>query len=384
MFFPSSTGAAVSYALVSSAYAIAFIVILYGLWQFGASEAAIIYCALPILMVLGFFTIVGALDDVRLAKFGIYAAMGAMFCVRWKPSPLLARTPELAIISSVNIFLGAAVLLGWPPVTSTVARFYSVFFDGLVAQMMDLHKPVLTFGSHAPAAFFLYCFYWLNIRTFQVVGSRLHLGFAIGHAALCAALLSHASFVFAGLAIAELSWLLAKRSIVTALALAGVLFFAVPRIATALDPYLTSWSELGNSARRAVAFVWTEQAGGIGGRFGTGGDMASAIQLIKDRPFLPIGISTKTGELTLGDSGPIEYMVRGSVPLLILIYLGLWFFLKAHLRCWTAIRMFGCIVAMESGFAILTYQRTILLLPAFVAYLAALDRLGDEKNLERV
>lgn len=372
-FLPSSTSGNVSYSLIALSYVVALILLVYGAYRFGASEMAIIFCALPILIVLVLATIVGALDDIRPAKFGIYAAIGVMLCLRWKSIPPNVGRRLLIVISCVNIFVGAAMIAGWEPITSAVTRYYSVFFDDLVVQMTALHKPVLTYGSHAPAAFFLYCYYWLNFRTFEVMGSRLHLALAVLQAGLCCALFSHASFIFAGLAFGEMAWSLWKHSHVYAFALAMLLVLTVPRIAAEFDPFLSSWPDLGRAASSAIAFVWTDKEGGIGGRFGTGGDMNSPVSFIEDHPLRPIGISTKAGEFTLVDSGPIEYMIRGSMPLVFLVYCGLWFFLRAHLKRLTALRLYLCILAMEFGFAILTFQRTLLLLPFFIVYLSNLE-----------
>src|SRR5260370_14093568 len=97
-----------------------------------------------------------------------------------------------------------------------------------------------------------------------------------------------------------------------------------------------------------------------------------------DHSFSPIGLARSASGLDVsspthffvGDSGPVEYLLRGSVPLLFLIYLGLYGFLRRNLvsRAHSTI-LFFVILAFETGFSALDSSRTFFLLPFFVVYL---------------
>jgi hypothetical protein len=66
-------------------------------------------------------------------------------------------------------------------------------------------------------------------------------------------------------------------------------------------------------------------------------------------------------------------MLRGSIPLLVLIYFGLYRFLRHNLASRThALTLFLVIIAFETGFTALSYFRTAYLLTFFVIYLRQL------------
>jgi hypothetical protein len=372
IFLPSSLSGYLSSLLIGISYGIALFLLAYGAWKLGASESAIIYCLLPILIILSLCTVLWSLDDIRIAKLGVYAASALMFCLRWKPSPLRYGNHILLAASAANIVMGVGILAHWSPVTDFVSRFYAAFFDDLVSTMLALHKPVLTYGTHSLAAFFIYLFYWMNFRTFEATKSKINLAFAILHAALCAAVLSHTSFVFAFLAFAEMGWYLLRHARYAAIAIVFAIAIGLPAAVSRIDPDLRTWADVGQVTRDVVVFTWTDKEGGFAGRFSPSGNMAAPIAYIADHPFSPIGLSTREGFI-LDDSGPIEYMIRGSVLLVLLMYGGAWYFLRAHLPRWDALRFFLCIVAMEVGFSVLTYHRALFLFPACLIYLSSLE-----------
>lgn len=365
-----------SYAVIVLSYGIGLCILMYGAWRVGASEAAILYCLLPVLIILCLCTITGAMVDVRVAKLGIYGSTALMFCLRWKQARLRYASATLLALSAVNAVLGVGIIVGWEPVTNFINRFYSDFFNDIVWEMLEFRKPILTFGTHSLAAFFFYLFYWMNFRTFQTTGNKANLVFAIIYACLCAILLSHTAFVFALLAFAEMGWHMIKNARRLAVASGLGIILLAPAVAFQIDPGVHTWAGISQTARDYAVSVWSDGPGGIAGRFGAGGNMAGPIRYIKEHPFSPIGLST-TGGFNLSDSGPVEYMIRGSVPLVILMYGGLWYFLRAHLTKRTAVRLFLCILGMEAGFSVLTYHRAILLLPACVIYLSSLEAVEE-------
>ena len=105
-----------------------------------------------------------------------------------------------------------------------------------------------------------------------------------------------------------------------------------------------------------------------------------AINYLYDHPWSPIGFTVgpsasiddvaTSSHFFVGDSGPLEYLLRGSFPLLFFIYFGLYKFLMQNvmLRSY-AWGLFLAIVVFEAGFSVLSYPRTYYLLPFFVIYL---------------
>jgi hypothetical protein len=74
--------------------------------------------------------------------------------------------------------------------------------------------------------------------------------------------------------------------------------------------------------------------------------------------------------LYLGDSGVVVNALRGSVPLLIAVYGGLWLFLVSNLADRrTAAWIWFCTVLFEIGFTPLQYFRFVAFVPFLVVYL---------------
>src|SRR5260370_35623157 len=56
--------------------------------------------------------------------------------------------------------------------------------------MVMFRKPVLTFGTHSLAGFFLYLFFYVNLQTYRLKGGKLFLSFALCYLFLTLSLLS--------------------------------------------------------------------------------------------------------------------------------------------------------------------------------------------------
>lgn len=189
-----------------------------------------------------------------------------------------------------------AILAGSDWIAEFLPKYYWTFDPKLVRLMLSLHKPVLTFGSHALAGLFVYLFFFANWETYR-----------------------------------------ARRST------SGLVF-----------------------AQRAAV------------RFASGGTLRGEINYLLSHPLSPVGLKrsesafeVESGEhFFIGDSGPLEYLVRGSVPLLVLVYFGLYRFLRGNLAARAhLVVLFLVIIAFETGFSALGSSRTYFLLPFFVIYL---------------
>jgi hypothetical protein len=97
-----------------------------------------------------------------------------------------------------------------------------------------------------------------------------------------------------------------------------------------------------------------------------------------------VGLS-RNDELLVADMGLLDYMIRGSIFLVVWVYGGLLFFLKRNVKA-KADRyfLFAAIMMFELGFSVLLYSRTPFLLAFFVVYLNGLRCSPEDINANGV
>jgi len=155
--------------------------------------------------------------------------------------------------------------------------------------------------------------------------------------------------------------------------------FAVAAVCVALlVPVSVQWFENSSDVSQVLpqlaGTILNSDVNGLLPRYGPGGALRIPLSYLVHHPLSPIGFTTPSalveGDTALGDSGPVEYLLRGSIPLLVLVYFGLYRFLRFNLPLrGHALFLFLVIVAFEAGFSSLVYFRTLYLLPFFVIYL---------------
>lgn len=258
---------------------------------------------------------------------------------------------------------GLAVLLGNEWIGDFLTNWYSQFYPELLPLMLAAHKPILSFGTHSLAGFFTYIFFWLNWEKFEAEGSHWSLFFAIAELALLLGLTSFTSLGFAVVALCQIGhwlWKKRRRELLISIACLPLVGLLVGRI------FVGPIAVLVDELPRAANVVSNLDNNGLLARYGAQGTLRPTLDYLWDHPFLPIGL-TSPEFLFYGDSGPVQYYLRGSVPLLVLIYLGLYRFfahnvlLKRH-----AVLLFWVFMAFEMAFQALPYFRTLFLLPLIV------------------
>jgi hypothetical protein len=359
LYFPSSSGEGVFVSRAS--FAVSVILLATLALRVGLDESIVLWFSGPIVIWLGLCTLPALfrLHMLTLTPFTLFYPLAFMFSVKAGKLRCGNLTYLLAVVSIANVCLGICMLT-MESVGDFMVAHYNSFTDGLVADMIAAQKPVLTFATHSLAGTFVYLFFWLNFRTYQRTGKRLHLALSLLHVAMCIALMSTTSLGFAVLAIAELAWNFRLISALSAIAA----YFLLPM-------------SLRGTIGDALSAAWFREGGGFRSRYVGTGPLAYTFSYIHNHPFLPIGMThsanlfDSNGAQT--DSGPLVYFLRGSFILVLLIYGGLLLFLRRNLRDrWDCYRLFFVILAAELGFAMLTYTRSFLLLPAFVIYLNSL------------
>ncbi|HVB55251.1 MAG TPA: hypothetical protein VNE63_02315 [Candidatus Acidoferrales bacterium] len=379
LYLPTSVGGDISKSLMAIAYFGVFCLYLYLVWANGSDEDQFLFFSMPIVMV-----IIGATFLSRVHVFGIgvlwfYVPIALLYSTRLRSLRFGSRCRILFLACNLmNVTLGVSAIFHIEFVNALVISHYSNFFPELVPTMLALGKPIMTFATHSLAAFFLFLFFWLNFRTYLCTRRPLFLIFAICYMVLEPCLVSVSGFGFALLALLVMAihvWAKKPAVVVAGLVVALLL---LPRIAHAVYNPIENWQDLLQVARPA----FTAPGEGFLGRYGSQGNNAENLRYVYDHPFSPTGLTTAEN-LFIGDSGPVEYLLRGSVVLLVLMYVGLFRFLRRNLvRTSDLYVLFVAILAMELGFTSLTYVRMLYLLPVAVIYLNSLERPEADATLQ--
>jgi hypothetical protein len=382
LYFPTSMGANFSKILLGSLFGLCLgiFVVLVLRTKNAASFSACLSAALivPLLLV---FTATSSLHSQAWGALVLYGTLAAMFMLNLRDVYLPPWAEHVfAAVNILNIVLSVAILFGVQSVDHFIIQFYTfsdVYVD-LVPNMLLLRKPVLSFGTHSLAGFFLYLFFYVNWQAYRLRGRKLFLIFALSNLFLTASLLSVTGVTLAMVGSLQVLYHLWSAVRLKWLWLLGLATIAIMCMAFPFGN--SAVKNLGETAQ-GVSALLTSTGGGFGGRLLPGGTLYDDIQYIKAHPFSPTGVGNSEGLLFV-DSGWVEYTLRGSVIFVLLIYSNLYFFLtrsllaKTH-RYW----LFLVILAFELGFTSLTYYRTLYLLPFFIVFLNGLHRTQDHSPL---
>jgi hypothetical protein len=267
------------------------------------------------------------------------------------------------LANCINLFLGVGMILGLEWVESLIGNYYAYIDSAFVVErMISAHKPVVTFYTHSIAAFIFYLFFYLNLRSFCAKRKKIYGVLAFSYLVLILALISTTGLLLllvGSLQFAVELWRTRHR-VVLGLAVVGIL---------SLPLYFTSdWEALKGS----ISFLAERQDAGFVGRYSINSEIGYNFKYLTEHPFSPIGASSRS-EIRLGDSGPLDYMLRGSLPLLILIYGGYFLFLRSNLTYGKDLWLiFFATMGFELAASVLTYFRFLLLIPFICIYLNSL------------
>jgi hypothetical protein len=373
LYFPTSIGEQFSTTLLSVNYLGCFVLLSLLFFEANDKPGFLVCLSLlsiaPLLLV---FTYSSGLHTYAFGALGGYAVLSLLLITNLRESRLPSSIFYLfGSINVINVFMGAAILGGSDFVKQILTKHYSVYYPELVPSMLLFRKPILTFGTHSIAAFFLYLFFYANLQTYRFTGKKLFLIFAFCYLFLTAAVLSVSGLILAAVGALQLFWLL-WSSLRRRWFWAGALLAVLGLIAglQLLDSIVKNWFEVREGAKTII----TSSDNGFLGRLAPGGTLRYSIEYLRYHPFSPVGVSNKEG-LMFQDSGLVEYLLRGSVILVFLVYGGLFFFLRRSLLSKVdAHWLFLVILGFELGFTALTNFRALYLLPFLVMYLNALRR----------
>lgn len=290
-----------------------------------------------------------------------YFALAALLALDLRGlTPDVPMRRALLVASWVLLAAGVAVVAAFAPVVDALVRWYAAGYPELVAFMTFARKPVFTFGSHSIAGFFYFLLFYLNLETARVTGQRRYLLTATALVALGYFLASVTAAVLMSCALATL----VARSGQHRRLVVGILGVAALAGAVLLRDHVQDLAVVAQLSNSLGA-----QESGLSGRYASGGNLVSNLRYIAAHPFRPVGL-TFSPDLFYGDSGPIEYLTRGSLPLLVAVYGALATFLFRSLYAPRHARvLLTLVVAFEAGFTILTYHRFFFLVVFAVLYL---------------
>jgi hypothetical protein len=367
LYFPTSASAHLT-AFSVSAYLICLALLsVLILRRHGHPSAPVCIVLLSITPLLLVFTFTSGLSTLRLGALFVYGVLSVLFITNLRDVGLPRWFGLLWVtVNIINIAAGFAIVAGVQPVNDFIIAHYSTAYEELLPNMLALRKPVLTFGSHSVAAFFLYLFFWINLQAGKLKGQKFFMVFSVCYLFLISCLLSTSALVFTTVGLFQLAalvWSSVRHKAVWATAalivMSSTAAFWVPAI---------NWG----ASVDVVKEIIQDPDNGLSGRFLPGGTMYYDLQYLQEQAFLPVGTSYREGFM-FGDNGPVEYMLRGSVPFLLLIYGGLFYFLRRNLILRPhAYFLFAAILLFELGITTLINLRALFLIPVFSVYLNSL------------
>jgi hypothetical protein len=341
------------------------------LFERGIARPVLVLNSLAMLAVLLVFSITSGFAEFSPGAFFLYLAIALLYLLNLR-SVQNTKAFHVAFVAcnAISLAAGFALMLDVQLVDEILRTFYAAYYVELVPNMVRLQKPVLTFATHSTAGFVEYLLFFMSFRTAEVRGNNLYLALAICYLVLMVALRSTTGAIFATVAGLQLAWYLGRRhqravvpaalGLVTA-SLIGALWLDV-RVAA-----------IGESVRAAIL---GDNIQGLMARYSVGGLLAPNFAYLSEHPLSPVGFGFSES-LYYGDSGFVVNMLRGSFPLMIAVYGGLYLFLRSNLRTGsTALWIWTVIAAFEVGFTPLQYFRFVGFVPFLIVYLNSLEEQG--------
>lgn len=327
------------------------------------------------------------LDENILPGIGVqFLLLGLVFCLPMTMAPShWIRRIVLPVIESWLAICAVGVMAGVPAIDRLLVAAFGLYYEILVPNMVALHRPVGPFATHSVAAFAYYLLVFVHLRSYERRESLVDLSWASFWLVVIGALSSSTAAAMLVLGGLDLLWTVIRsqrasiRRIGTAMVVTCVsvlLYYAWLQRMPLID---------------LVSRVIGNESNGLLSRYNTNTGVASgSIVYLYLHPFAPIGLADVaggSGPLTgqiLGDSGPVQYLLRGGPVLLGAVYGGLWVFLRGAVRNKrVAVWLWGVTLAFELGFSALLVPRIIALIMLTVVCLGDIYAGDRETTLTR-
>lgn len=327
-----------------------------------------IAAALGMWLVLALFTVTSPFEAYSPGVTLLYVAQGLLFLIDLRGVTSRVVDVVFQVITVVFLALGYALALNVGVADRLMVTWYGAFYPELLGNMVIIfNKPVLTFGTHSMAGFMIYLFFYLHFRAWLAQGGWWRLAAAGAFLGLLVALTSTTGLAFAVLAGLQITFVM-QRALPQQRAL-----MAVSILLAALAGAAALGLDAGTLLAQAEEAIVGDRVRGLFSRYAVDGLLASSMKYLSESPLQPIGVSA-TDTLYLGDSGLVVNLLRGSLPLLIAVYGGLWLFLRTNLDDrLSAAWLWVSVVLFEVGFTPLQYFRFLGFVPFLVVYLNSLS-----------
>lgn len=363
LFFPSSLNTVISTQLVFINMCIFLSVITFLIIkrQKINKMGFFIFIGINLLLILStYFT---PFNEIRAGSFILYLSLSVVFMLDLSNLNISKNVDKLFFIINIVIFIFSfAITSEIPGFSDFLIKNYSAAYPELVPNMMMLHKPVFTFGTHSLAGFFMFLLFFICFEKFKYLNNKAYLIFSILYMVTMIMIGSVTSYLFFGLALCFVLWhFTRKRRILLyfTILIALVSFFVFQ------DFLIAFYNQMAFDMRASFGST----GNGFFGRYSSTGNLQGNFNYLKENYFRPVGFGYSP-EIMYVDSGYVEYLTRGTFLLVILIFAGLFLFLRNNLKSKNAAySLFFIFLLFENGFSGLTYYRTIYLLPFIVLYL---------------
>ena len=324
---------------------------------------------LMVLSLLILFTLISPVKEAGYGIFPYYLGCCMLLTLRLQTIRCSQLTPRIFVATNVAIILlGSFMVFQDPDVNRFVVDYYSVYGRDKTLFLTGLGKPILTFGTHSVAGFF----YLLLIITncIAAVKKRRPLFLLLAAIELCLliALSSITSLVYSFCSLILLIWAIWK-TLQTRFALSCGLVAAL-LFGGALLRESASGVEAGIRSQYLAAILF--QGSGFSGRYGADGTVRGNLEKTEEFGLMPLGMAIGD-KFMFGDSGIVEFFMRGSVVFLLAIYGGFAVFVMRNIsgrkNRGYAVLLVLVFLTFEVAFVNLLLIRTLSIIPFFVLYL---------------
>lgn len=284
-----------------------------------------------------------------------YANIVLLFCLNFSDLSISKQVNKVFFVTNVINIIAIFLIFIQPDITHLfLTCFYSWGNQELVIRMLARNKPVFTFAMHSIAGFFFFLFFLLNIETYRSKEHIIYLIYALCYLIFIVLLKSTTAYCFI---------------IVASLYICYRFIYFIPVFITGTATFVLFNNGVVSTLFNHVVTVFLSPTNGFLGRFSSHGAFQETLSYIMDNPFSPVGLGYLEF-LHFTDSGFIVHLLRGSLLLVILMYLGFFMFLRYNIKRKDILLLLFSITLMFSlGHVPLLYIRTLYTLPFIVVYL---------------
>lgn len=325
-------------------------------------------------------------EHIPLGLGAEFLLLGLVFCLPMTmASSHWIRRIVLPIVEFWLAICAVGVMAGVPAVDRLLVEAFSQYYEMLVPNMVALHRPVGFFGTHSVAAFAYYLLVFVHLRSFERRESLVDLVWASFWLIVIGALSSStaAAMLIAGSLDFVWTAIRSQRASIRRIGVAAAVVF----VGWLLGSALLQRMPLIDLVSRVIG----NDTNGFLSRYNTATGVASgSIVYLRLHPFAPIGLADVaggsgllTGQI-LGDSGWVQYLLRGGPVVLGAVYGGLWVFLRGTVRNKrVAVWLWGVTLAFELGFSVLLVPRVVALIMLTAVCLGDIYAADGETTLTR-